>query len=208
MVVALLCSGSVILGAFDVADCWLQARHKAKVTSSIRLIGFLIGSLVRCLLVIGEASIVWFAVAVIVEASVMATLYFGLLWRHDLTPSFSHWDFVEFKKILVDGKMISLSSFTVAIYSKIDILVIGALFSKEILAPYAIAASMCAAWSMVGVSLVQAWAPQVSLAMATSQEYYIHVLRKMLLVMLGLSVIGSVFLSLFAKFFFHSLYNN
>lgn len=205
MVMVLLCSGSVIFGAFDIADCWLQARHKARVSSSIRLAGFLIGASVKCLLIIGEASVVWFAVAVLVEAGVMATLYSWLLWRHDLAPLVNHWSFAELKRTLGDGKMMVLSAFAVVVYSKIDILVIGALFSKEVLAPYAMAASMCAAWNMVGMSLAQAWAPRVSLAMATSQEHYIYVLRKMLLVMFGLSVIGSVFLSVFSGLIFDFL---
>ena len=208
MVVALICSGSVIFGAFDAADCWLQARHKARVTSFIRLAGFLSSAIIKYLLIIGEESIVWFAVAVLVEAGVIAVLYFWVLWQHDLAPSITYWSFAEFKKTLVDGKIMALSALMVAVYSKIDILLIGALFSKEILAPYAIAASMCSAWNMVGMSLVQAWAPRISLAMAINQEQYISALRKMLLVMLGLSVAGSIFLSFFSGLIFEFLLGN
>lgn len=205
MVIVTICSGAVIFGAFDVADCWLQARQKAWATSSIRLVGFLIGALAKFLLIIIGASVEWFAVAVSVEAGVMAALYFRLLWRHDLAPSAAYWSFVEFKRIFVDGKVMALSAFMVAIYSKIDVLVIGALFSREILAPYAIAASMCAAWNMVGMSLIQAWAPRISLAMTISQEHYTAALRKMLLMMLGVSVAGSALLSVFSSYIFHLL---
>jgi O-antigen/teichoic acid export membrane protein len=206
MVMTLLCSTSVMFGAFDAADCWLQARHKARVTSSIRLDGFVISGVVKCFLIIGEASVAWFAFAVLIETGVMAALYCLLLWQHDLLPTVGHWSFAEFKRTIIDGKMMVLSGLMVTIYSKIDILVIGSVFSKEILAPYAIAGGMCAAWNMVGMSLVQAWAPHISLAMAISQEEYINALRKMLLVMLGLSVVGGAFLSVFSQFIFDFLF--
>lgn len=205
LVVVLICSGSVILGAFDAVDCWLQARQKAKVTSSIRLLGFITGAVFKCLMIISEANIIWFATALIIESGVMAALYFNLLRHYNLTPSFHYWSFVEFKRIFFDGKMMALSALTVTIYSKIDILVIGTLFPKEVLAPYAIAASMSAAWSMVGMSLVQAWAPRISSAIIIGRNEYIHAFRQMIFFMLGLSIIGSIFLYSFSDFIFDIL---
>jgi polysaccharide transporter, PST family len=205
MIITLLCSASVILGAFDAADCWLQAKQKAKITSSIRLTGFLIGAVVKCILIISNASIVWFAIAVIVEAGIISILYFWVLWRNDLTPSFGHWSFPEFKKTLIDGKMMVLSGLTVAVYSKVDVLVVGALLSKEEVGSYAIAASMCAAWNMVGMSVAQAWAPRISKAKTYKGDAYINELRHLLLVMLGISVFGGLLLATFSELIFHIL---
>ncbi len=202
MVITTICSGAVIFNAFDVADCWLQARQKPSATSLIRLAGFIVGALAKCLLIIGGASVEWFAFAVLAEAGVMAALYYRLLWRHDIAPSAANWSSSEFRRIFADGKVMALSAFMVAVYSKIDVLVIGALFSREVLAPYAIAASMCAAWNMVGMSLGQAWAPRISLALTISQEHYTAALRKMLLMMLGVSVTGSALSSVFSGYIF------
>lgn len=200
-----LCSGAAIFGAFDVADCWLQAKREAKVTSSIRLIAFLVGSGIKCLLILLGASIEWFAGVVLLEAVVIATLYYLLLRLHDLVPSIAQCCLVEFKRIVVDGKVMALSALTVVVYSKIDVLVIGALLSKEALGPYAIAASMCAAWNMVGMSLVQAWAPRISLAMAESQERYIYSLRNMLLIGFFINVAGCALLTLSVEHIFDLL---
>ncbi len=205
LVIVLICSGSVILGAFDAVDCWLQARQKAKVTSSIRLFGFIAGAVFKCLMIISEANIIWFATALIVESGVMAALYFKLLRHYDLAPSFQCWSFVEFKRILFDGKMMALSALTVTIYSKVDVLVIGTIFPKEVLAPYTIAASMSAAWGMVGMSLVQAWAPRISSAMTIGQNEYIQVLRQMIFFMLVISIVGSIFLYNLSDFIFEIL---
>lgn len=208
MVLTALCSGAVIFGAFDAADCWLQASQRARATSSIRLAGFLVGGILKCLFIVYGMSVKWFAFAVLIEAAVIGAFYFRLMCRHNLAPSISHWSFIEFKRIIVDGRVMALSAITVVIYSKIDVLMIGTLISKEILGPYAIAASMCAAWNMVGMSLVQAWAPRISLAMAESQERYITALRNMLLIVLGISIAGSAFLSLCSNYIFDLLLGN
>jgi O-antigen/teichoic acid export membrane protein len=205
LVIVLIISGSVILSAFDAADCWLQAKQNARATSSIRMIGFLIGTLFKCYLIISKSSVIWFAFAVLVEAGVIAVLYFRLLWRQAITPSINYFSFFEFKRTLLDGKMMALSALMVGIYGKIDILVLGSLISKEMVAPYAIAASMCSAWNMVGMSVVQAWAPRVSLAKKSSEDHYISVLRKMIMFMIGLSVVGSILLSALSSIIFDFL---
>jgi PST family polysaccharide transporter len=205
MFLMILCSGTVILGAFDIADCWLQAKHQAKASSLIRLVGFLAGAGIKCLFIVLGASVVWFAVAILLETTVIAILYFQLLRHHGLVPSIAQLSFVDFRRIIADGKVMALSALTVVVYSKIDVLVIGALFTREALGSYSIAASMCAAWNMVGMSLVQACAPYISLSMAESREHYINSLRNMFLIGLGISIAGCIFLSLFAGYIFDLL---
>lgn len=205
MVLSIICGGAVIFGAFDAADCWLQAKQKAKVSSSIRMVGFVVGASIKCLLVIGEARVEWFAGAVLVESGVMAALYLRLLLGHGLTPDVSQWSIVEFKRIFCDGKWMVLSALMVTVYSKVDMLAIGTFLSKESLAPYAVAATMVAAWNMVGMSLVQAWAPRISSAIQASNKQYIAELRKMFLVVVGVSVAGSAALSAISDYVFHFL---
>lgn len=205
IVLVVFCSSVVVFGAIDVADCWLQAEQKARVTSVIRLFGFLISTLIKLLLIYFNASLEWFAAVIFVESAVIASLYFSILSRHKLVPSLSYLSFFELKKLIIDGRTMALSALMVAIYSKIDVLVIGTLLSKEVLAPYAVAASMCAAWNMVGTSLVQAWAPRLSSSICISKKGYISELRKMLVSILVISIAGSALLSFFSDYIFNIL---
>lgn len=205
LAVALLSSGVVLLAATDAADCWLQSRHQSRATSLIRLSGFVVGAAIKCLLVLAGADVVWFAAAGLVEAGVIACLYLRLLRCHDILPAFSFWDMAEVRRLLVDGRMMILSGLTVVIYSKIDVLAIGGLLSKEELGPYAIAASMCAAWNMVGMSLVQAWAPHISTAKSDNMRAYVSTLRRLLAVTAAVSVVGSLFLGTLSSWIFDLL---
>ncbi len=205
MLLAVLCSGSILFGSFDVADCWLQSQNKARETSVIRVTGFIGGALLRCMLIFMDASVQWFAVAVFMESAVVAALYFRLLRRHQLAPAIKDFSLTEFRRLVIDGKWMVLSGLIVTIYSKIDVLAIGALLSNEVLGGYAIAASMCGAWNMVGMSLVQAWAPRISQAKANCQADYVAALRQLLIGTLAISLLGSFILSLIAEWIFHLL---
>ncbi len=205
LVLAIICSGAVLMGAFDAADCWLQSRNQARSTSIIRLIGFVVGALSRCLFILSDASVNWFAIVVLIESIVVAALYWRILHRNNLAPSLRYVSRGELKHQVLAGKMMVLSGLTVAIYSKVDVLVVGALLSKEALGSYAIAASMCAAWNMVGMSLVQAWAPRISAAMVQGQSAYLSAMRQVLAVALAVSLGGSFLLCLASEMIFSLL---
>ena len=200
-----ICSLTVLLSAFDAADCWLQSQHQSRRLSVIRMAAFMVGAVVKCLLVLEGANVLWFAVAAVIEATVAACLLAHILKQNGLTLWPVEFDWKALKKLLIDGKLMIASGLTVAIYSKLDVLAVGAFLSKEQLGPYAMAASMCAAWNMVGMSLVQAWAPYVSAAKASNASEYVAVLRRMLGATILISVLGSATLSLLATHIFDLL---
>jgi PST family polysaccharide transporter len=122
-----------------------------------------------------------------------------------LVPSSQSFDPSEVRRLFSDGKLMMLSGLTVVVYSKIDILAAGSLLTKEAVGAYAMAATMAAAWNMVGMSLGQAWAPHVSASRAAGNESYVRTLRRLLITALLLSVAGSIFLSSISGFIFDLL---
>lgn len=205
LVIALISSISVFLSSLDVADLWLQSKHQAKSLSTIRMFSFLSSMVLRCLLVLLGAGPVWFAMVGVVEFALVVPVFYRILKLHNLVPSFKFWDWAELKGMLLEGKVMIFSGLTVAIYSKLDILAVGALLSNDVLGSYAMAASMCAAWNMVGMSLTQAWAPYISLAKAEGDRSYVSMLRKLIVVSLGVSISGSAVLSILSASIFNLL---
>ena len=204
LVVGILASG-VLFTSFDVVDCVLQARHEARAASLIRAGAFLAGAVAKCALVISGAPLAGFALASILELLVAAWMYRLLMKRLGVEVSLRKADRAEAGGLLVDGRAMILSGLTVIIYSKIDLLVVGELVSKEALGSYAIAAAMCGAWNMLGTSLTQAYAPHISATRAVDSARYISLLRRFLLVMLGSSVAGSLLLATMSPWIFDFL---
>jgi PST family polysaccharide transporter len=204
LIVAVLGSG-VVFSSFEAVDCVLQARHAARTSSLIRVGGFVAGALAKIALVIAGAPLVAFAVATIVEPVVVAGLLRIAAGRLGVRVALRELDWVEIRALLVDGRMMILSGLTVIVYSKIDLLVVGELVSKEVLGSYAIAAAMCGAWNTVGTSITQAYAPHISASRTRDRVAYIAILRRFLLLMLGMSVTGSLALAVLSPWIFHLL---
>ena len=204
LITAVLGSG-VLFSSFEVIDSLLQARHAARGSSLIRVAGFSVGALAKVAMVIGGAPLWAFAVATVIEPAIAAVLYRAVAGRLGVRIGLQDIDRTEIRSLLVDGRMMILSGLTVIIYSKLDLLVVGQLVSKEALGGYAIAAAMVGAWNMMGTSLTQAYAPHISARRMTDAAGYVHVLRRFLLLMLGLSVAGSLALSELASWIFDLL---
>lgn len=190
------------LTTMDLTDCALQARHQARRTSSIRAIAFTVASLLKCVLVLTGAHLLWFAVATIVEYMLTAVMYGWILRSMGVHLSWRRFDPREMRTFLLDGKYMILSGAAVAVYSRIDVIAIGSVISKSVLANYALAAAMVAAWNLLGVSFAQALAPHVAAAHSKSSTEYIRILRRFLLATLVISVAGSAVISLCAHFIF------
>ncbi len=205
LLVSLVLSVAMLLSSMDVTDCWLQAHQRSSQTSLVRLAGFSIGALAKCVLVLANAPLIWFAVGNALESIVIAVAYWFLLRKDGLTDIFKNWDFNELKRLVLDGKVMMMSGLTVVIYSRFDVLAIGGLISKEALGPYAAAASMCGAWNMVGMSITQAWAPNISAAKAIATANYIAVLRQLFMASLLMSVVGSLTIASMSTFVFEQL---
>jgi PST family polysaccharide transporter len=192
LALSLVLGVALAMTSMDAADCWLQSQQHSSTTSSIRLWGFGVGAVAKIAMVVAGASLIWFGFSALLESAAIALGYWLVMRRHAVNVSYRDWDAQEFKRLVVDGKTMALSGLTVVIYSKLDVLAIGSLISKEALGPYAIAASMCAAWNMVGMSVAQAWAPHISAALLEGESLYVGTLRRFLLAMFLVSTIGSL----------------
>lgn len=205
-VLVILLGVSATLSAFDVADSWLQASGRARDTSVVRMVAFVFGIAIRIGLIYGAATIVWFAVAALVESIIVGGLYWWVLRQAGLNLCWRLWDGDVFRSIFIKGRWMILSTVTVVVYSKLDQLAVGELISKEMLGIYAIASSMCGAWNVVGVSIAQAYAPLISKNKKNDPDgKYIKTLREFIFLMLAISSGGSFLLSLLAPHVFDLL---
>lgn len=198
--IVLILSLAVACLSFDVADCYFQATGKSARTSMIRASSVVFGGAFKIALIVLHAELWLFAVAALIEAIFMAVLYAKSLKEAQVSLSLKSFDRAILKNIFIGGIALILSAATVVVYSKIDLLVVGANFSESVLGNYAIAVSMCGAWNLLGISICQAFAPYITRAKSSKdlKEYQV-VLRLFLLLMLVVSLLGSLILSFAAK---------
>lgn len=190
-------SFSALCISLDVVDLVLQSRHQMLQTSVIRSTAFAIAAIVKILLVLASSSLVWFAVAQLLEFVLTAAMYGVIGWRQRwLQPSAPQ--AVTVRAWLHAHRYMVMSGLTVALYSKIDMLVIGQLLPKAALGQYAIAVGMSGALNVVGMALSQSVAPRLSRLHVTDPSSYRRAMRSFLLLMLVTSCALAMLASLLA----------
>jgi O-antigen/teichoic acid export membrane protein len=201
LIVAVLSLGPLLM-TMDLVDCALQARHQARLTSLTRALAFIAASVAKCSLILVGADVIWFAVATIVENVTTAIIYFMILRSLGVHLSLLHIDWQEIRTFLKDGRLMMLSGGAVAVYSRIDSIIVGSVVSATALANYALAVAMLAAWNLLGVSATQAIAPHLAVAHQRSRRQYLWILRRFLQAILAVAILGSAAISLMADTIF------
>lgn len=191
--------------SLDVIDLVLQSRNMAFQTTLVRLTAFLISAGIKTFLILTSASLLWFAAAQAFELAMVAMTYAWAARKLSVSISSKYWDRHNFTTLLYEGRYMILSGLTVSIYSKLDLMVIGKIFSKDALASYAIAASVCGALNIVGMSLAQSFAPRLSRLRDGSKIFYLKSLRTFILTMLIASLAGTLILQELSSWLFDIL---
>ncbi len=199
-ILVLILSLSSTFAVLDSIDLTLQSVGRAKLTSCIRLASFAIAAGIKCALILNSANLVWIALAFTCETLISSTLYAIVASSIGLKFDWRSIDFQKIREFFIHSRHMVLSGFTVVVYSKIDLLAIGHLLTRESVANYALATSVVSAWAIVGLSTSQAFAPQISRARVSGTDEYVHTLRVFLSLTLALSIIGVALMHLFGHY--------
>lgn len=188
LVLALVMGLSGTAMALDVVDLRLQALGRARLTSSIRMGSFLLGFALKALALLVGAPIIWLGMAFTAEYAVAAACYVALGVKGGKPQSNAGAALSRIVPMLREGRFMIASGLTVIVYSKIDALTVGRLFSREDLANYALATAVVGALAAVGMSMAQAQAPVLARAHAGERSRYLVLFRQFLMLMAGTSV--------------------
>lgn len=103
----------------SVFDCFYQSIYKNKYTILIQLSAFLCVFIIRYVLLVFEASLIWFVLCYLFE--VIIVLFLGLVFfqrRFGFTKV--KWDYGIIKTLVLGGLPITGSILAIAVYTKID----------------------------------------------------------------------------------------
>lgn len=159
--VALL-SCVLIFQASDCLEWWLVAGHQAERLVKFKVPGIALGLVLRAVLALGTAGLMAFARAEIATALALA-LGLGLALR-GRTPKLG-FDAALAKKLLREGWPLIFSSLSVAIYMRIDQVMLLSMAGPEQSGYYAAAVRLSEAWLFVPVTISMAAYPALAEAL-------------------------------------------
>jgi O-antigen/teichoic acid export membrane protein len=160
---------AVIFQAFNVIDLNYQAEVKSKYVVYAQLVSLVISSITKLVFVWIAAPLVWFAKNT------------GKIW-------YWKWRWQTAKELVKDSWPLILSGMVIAIYMKIDQVMIKEMLDAGAVGNYAAAVRLSEAWYFIPVAITSSVFPAIINAKKQSEELYYQRLQKLYDLMVWLAV--------------------
>ncbi len=198
---------SIIFQSSECFDLWFQSQSQSKKTFVSKLIAYLFTNFLKVIFILNNAPLYAFAILISLEALLIGiTLFFSFLkFPTDSKLSISK-KFVF--SLIREGWPLMLSSLFVAIYMRIDQIMIKNFIGENKLGIYSAILPLSNIWQFIPISLGVSLAPFVTKAKNESEESYWKMLDKIFSVFSILAWIVIIPTVFFSKFIINLLYGN
>ncbi|MGB8815771.1 MAG: flippase [Minisyncoccia bacterium] len=197
-----------IFSSFQLLSYEFQAEIKSKYPSIISLVIVLILNILKIIVIFNSKGVIYLAGIVLLEPILYSIgfLYFRIkkfgtikYWRFDKNIAIS---------ILKDSSPLIFSSVFLAIYARIDQVMIKNMMDAGSVGLYSSAVTVSEVWYFIPNIIVSALFPAIINAKLTSDGLYKNRLKKLTSLLFVFSLIASIFTSIFAPIIIKILYGS
>jgi len=207
-ILILIVSSSAIFHSFSVVDYYFRAEVKAKYSVYVFFSAVLVVAIIKIMLIIFEAQLIYFAIAFSVEF-ILAAAGFMVVYRFNKLK-LSGWRFN--KKIAVsllkDSWPLILSGLVVSVYMKVDQVMIKNMLNSEEVGFYAAAVKLSEAWYFIPVALTSSLFPAIVNAKKISEEFYNNRMQKLYDILAWLAIAIALPVSIFSSDIIRIIFGN
>ena len=175
----------------DVVDFWFQAFVQSRYTAIARISSNLATTAFKLVLVFASSSLVYFATAQILQATLAALLLLVFFWlKAELRLTDWRFSWARAKDLLSQGWMIYLGTIFAVIYLKVDLVMLRWLADTQEVGQYAVAAQISEAWYFVPAAIVASFFPRLIKLREENETLFKHRLQQLFdaLLLMGLAM--------------------
>ena len=187
-------ASATIFQSFNVVDMYFQAKVMGKYIVYANVFSLLLSSIVKIALILNEASLEAFAWTIVFDSVVLAMgyVYFYIRARHSVldTESIPQWKFHKSTAVslLKDSWPLILSGMVIAIYMKIDQIMIMEMMDAEAVGQYAAAVRISEAWYFIPMVIASSLFPAIINTKKHSEALYYARLQKLYDLMVWMAI--------------------
>ena len=182
-------ASATIFQSFNVIDFYFQSKVMSKFAVYANMISLFLSSIVKITLILNEATLVAFAWVVLFDSLILACgyIYFYLKQKNSI---FFHWKFSKQTAVslLKDSWPLILSGMVIAIYMKIDQIMIKEMIDSKAVGQYAAAVKLSEAWYFIPMVIASSLFPAIVNAKEQSKELYYERLQKLYDLMVWIAI--------------------
>jgi O-antigen/teichoic acid export membrane protein len=196
----IIISLSVIFQSFNVIDFYFQSKVLSKYVVISNTLSLFISSIIKIVLILNNAPLVYFAIVVSVDTFILAV---GLIYFYKKQNlGFSTWRFnLEKAKYLLNQSWpMILAGIAISLYMKIDQVMIANILGNESVGIYAVAVKFSEMWLFITVAITNSLFPAIINAKKISEELYLNRIENLYRLLVSISLLISIFIYIFAEY--------
>ena len=197
-----------VFQAFNVIDLNFQAKVKSKHVVHAQFVQLIISSIVKIILVVNDAPLIWFASVYSLDVIVLAMgLVFAYLYNGENIFSWK-WSFETSKYLLHDSWPLILAGVVISVYMKIDQVMIKEMLGAKEVGLYAAAVKLSEAWYFLPMAIASSLFPAIINAKVYQKEVYYQRLQKLYDLMVWIAIAIALPISILSSWIVELLYGN
>jgi len=207
MLIAIIAAG-MVFQAFDVIDFWFQSQMQSRYTVLAKNSAFLVAAGMKIGLILAHASLLLFAWAALLEIILGAI---GMLLFYNKSGFRMHeWrnTFARCRCMLSDSWPMILSGLSIAIYMKIDQIMLGDMAGNGAVGIYTSATKLSEIWYMIPMIIVSSVFPTIVKSKVQDEQLYLRRITRLFSLMAGVSLLIAIPMSLCSSWVVTALYGN
>ena len=178
-ILIIIAASSHFFQSFQIIDYFFRAKVQAKYSVYAQFSAMLIASLIKIILILINAPLIYFVVAFSVEF-VFAALGFVFAYKVNKLSMFN-WSFSKklCKELMKDSWPLILSGIMVSLYMRIDQVMIKYMMDEKSVGYYAAAVRLSEAWYFIPVAICNSLFPAIINAKKVNEVFYQNRMQKL-----------------------------
>ncbi len=195
---------------FDVLDLYYQSNFKSKIPVIARLVSAIICAVIKIFCVYAESTINIILCVFVLEAALTSASILFLCIKSNIQFKSCRWSYKLAKKFLTEGWPLILTSIVVAIYLRVDQIIIGWLLDKSEVGIYSVAVRLTEVWGILPMAITASALPVL---MSVTDKHHRKILfNQLFLGLFWTALIVAILIFIFADFlvtlFFGDVYES
>jgi O-antigen/teichoic acid export membrane protein len=203
--VFIIASG-IIFQSFEVVDFYFQSKVLSKFVSICKITQLAVSSALQVYFVLTGADLIWFVVVTSINQVMLALTLFIAYRYQKLGNFYQHFDFILAKKLLKDSWPLVLSGLAIALYMRIDQIMIKEMLGEREVGIYTAAVRLSEAWYFIPLIIANSLFPAIANAKKISNKLYYTRLQRLYTLMLWSAIIVAVMMTFLSSRVITSLY--